>query len=120
MPDTPDNRTFRLKVKLVNADDESIELPVGGFVMIPEDRLRLFETISTSARDLVKARQNPDTNVQMSGQGPALRLDLRKTFPISKRYGTFRRIGTPPGPRIAAARRSASPPPAPRPQAACA
>jgi hypothetical protein len=52
MPDHIDKRTFRVPVKLVNAVDQS-DLPIEGFVMIPEDRLRRLETVARTANALL-------------------------------------------------------------------
>jgi hypothetical protein len=54
-PTLPPDKTFRMVVKLVSTDGN--ELPFKGFVLIPEDRLIVFEGIAVAARDLL-ATQN--------------------------------------------------------------
>lgn len=62
MDDLLDKRIFRVPVKLVNAVDQS-ELPIEGFVLIPERRLQQFETVARSARSLLDAAGKASTDV---------------------------------------------------------
>jgi hypothetical protein len=57
----PTGKAVRIPVKLVSTAGD--ELPFEGLVLIPEDRLILFEKLAKAARDLVEgaqaAAQNP-------------------------------------------------------------
>jgi hypothetical protein len=76
MPINPDEKTFRVPVKLVSAID-GVELPLGLFAMIPEPRLRLLENIAIEARNLLEAHEEAKGKVGVYPrvEGALMRLD---------------------------------------------
>jgi hypothetical protein len=52
----PSDKTVRIPVKLVTMAGD--ELPFRGFMLVPEDRMILFERLAAAARDLLARHEN--------------------------------------------------------------
>jgi hypothetical protein len=50
-PTLPTDKTIRMEVKLVGTD--GVEIPFKGVMLVPEDRLVLFEKVAAAARTLL-------------------------------------------------------------------
>lgn len=59
---TPSEKTLRMPVKLVSTD--GVELPLKGFVLIPEERLVLLEKLAVTARNLVSSHGKATLDLQ--------------------------------------------------------
>jgi hypothetical protein len=79
-----------MRVKLVNEDGEHLPFK-GGFVLVPEDRLVLFEKIATAARSLLSRHEDVVRDASQLGRvEPALRAlgekvsELERVWEIPK------------------------------------
>ena len=66
-PVLPPDKTFRMRVKLVNEDGDHVPFK-GGFVLVPEDRLVLLEKLATAARDVVARNRDAMQDVNQIGK----------------------------------------------------
>jgi hypothetical protein len=75
----PDDKTFRIPVKFVSAVDGS-DLPIGGYVLVHEHRLRKLEAVAASSSNLLErvatARANPGAVVETEPARQQLASDL--------------------------------------------
>lgn len=81
---TPEDKTFRVPVKLVSTVDGA-ELPFKGLMLVPEDRLGLLEQIAVAARDLTLAqKESARAGYESKGVAPALKSLSASTEALSK------------------------------------